>query len=89
VNVWGSKAGGARNFCSPKRPDSLSCLRTLLLNGFRVLSGVKRDNDHSTPSSAGVNEWNYKITPVKCLRDVDRDNLTFTHTHTHTHKRRC
>jgi hypothetical protein len=37
-----------------------------------------------TPFNAGINEWNCKITPVKRLRDLDRDNIVFTHTHTHT-----
>ena len=67
--------------------NSLSSQR-ILLNGYCVLSGVKRDKDQSTASSVGINEWNSKITPVKCLRDVDRDNLKFIHTHTHTHRRK-
>jgi len=67
-------------------PDRPKGWIPIIINN-RVLSWVKRDNDHSTPSSAGINEWNCEIAPFRCLRDVDRDNLTFTHTHTHTRTR--
>jgi hypothetical protein len=51
--------GSDEIFCSPKRPDRLWGLSSLMCNGYRVFSpGVKRPErevDHLPPSSVEVN----------------------------------
>ena len=55
---------------------------SLLFNGYRALypevKQTGRDVGHTPPSSSEVkNEWSYTSPPPLCLRDVERDKITF------------
>jgi hypothetical protein len=72
---------------SPKRPDRLCGLFSLLFKGRRnSFTGTKRPArgaDHSPTSTAEVtNEWSYTPSPPLRLHDADRGNRTFTFTFT-------
>jgi hypothetical protein len=58
VPVW------SRIFSSPRRPDRLWGLPSLLSTGYREVKRPKREADHSPPTSAEVKKtWIYTSTP--------------------------
>jgi hypothetical protein len=81
--VWGSNPGRSKRFfSSPKCPDQLWGLPSLLFNGYwGSFPGVKRlenEVNHLLPSSAEVkDEWIYTSTPPICLHGADREIFHF------------
>jgi len=87
-----SSLTGRNNTFSPKRQNRLRvpsrCLFTWSPGGSttevkrpeRKVKRPERDADHSPSSSAEVNEWNCKSTPLTCLHGVYRNLTVFTFT---------
>jgi hypothetical protein len=72
---------GHRFFSSSNCPDRLWGLPSLLLNGFQGpfpnLMRSGHNLNHSPPSSAVTNEWNYTAAPPTYPHGINRYNFTF------------
>jgi hypothetical protein len=82
-NKYADPGRDKRFISSPKRPDWLWDLHSLLFNRYQnSFQGVKQPGhevNHSTPSIANIKERVelYFYAPI-CLHCVDRENFTFT-----------
>jgi hypothetical protein len=82
--AWGLKPGRGKGcLCSPRCQDQLYSPNSLLFNMswvsfLRVKRPRSKANHSPLPSAKVKNEWSYTSTPLICLHDVDRENITLT-----------